>query len=235
MHFFLTLWISLVVVLAGCDTGPMQTAQATSSSGKSSTGASQIDRRQQGTYRAGKWRYEYTLTNPGTRSEGARGRLYYEDRQVPAPPNRTDYYQTPLGTFYYAARPHSDETMPWQEQGWMPLEPGEAVLTGRRLLAPPGSQDSLIDEARSRMGQILAAQEALGKESVYLQEEADSPDPQASKEIDPWGTPYKIFPDFRSAEGGGMVARLIIRSAGPDKVFNTRDDMERHSRFIRIE
>ncbi len=49
---------------------------------------------------------------------------------------------------------------------------------------------------------------------------------------DPWGTDFKLYPDMRGGEGGGDVVRWVIESAGPDKVFGTEDDLERHSAFV---
>lgn len=184
-----------------------------------------IRRDQNGTYTEGPWTYVYTITNPGTRSQGAVGRLLYDGRSLPAPANPADWYDTPLGRFFYA----SEGKMLWEERGWLPAGsagPGP----GGRALSPPSAGD-LIQRAREEMAFLLV--ELTAREAGRDWQEERPEQEEWTGKTDPWGTKYRVWPDLRSAEGGGMVSRLVIESAGPDRVFGTADDLSRRSAFVR--
>lgn len=225
-------WISFSAVaalalwIAGCS-AVSEPVPPSSASGKAAgSWPLSIQRDQDGTYTAGKWTYIYTITNPGTRSQGAVGRLLYDGRQLPGPDNPADWYDTPLGRFFYAG----EAKMLWEEQGWLPASGIETAPGGRCMPLP---QDDLVHRAREEMAFLLA--ELISVESGKDWQEERPEQEELTGRIDPWGTKYNVWPDIRSSEGGGQVSRLVIQSAGPDRVFGTNDDLVRNSGFARTD
>ncbi|GIW73275.1 MAG: hypothetical protein KatS3mg102_2817 [Planctomycetota bacterium] len=106
-----------------------------------------------GVYEAGPWRYEISITNPGTRSEGRVGRLFYGGRQLPPPPARNDYYVTPLGKLYWVGEP----VAPFGPHGWMPA-PQPAAPEGIELGIP--SQPA-TEPRQVRLAVLVPAAEPL--------------------------------------------------------------------------
>lgn len=74
---------------------------------------------QGGTFTKGDWTYVLKIRNPGSRSEGSEGRLYYKNREVTIPQNPTDYFNTPLGIFRHTGVEAGQERLPWDATGWM--------------------------------------------------------------------------------------------------------------------
>ena len=190
--------------------------------------AAKIDLSRDGTYRAGKWTYVYRITRAGTRSQGSEGTLSYDGQPRPRPFHASDYYETPLGRFYHTG----GEGPLWDAKGWMPFA-ADSAKPERAPLPLPGSEADLLLQARSQMKRILDEQTALGAKSPFLLEEREDRG-QTHGHTDPWGSPYHIYPDCRSSEGGGMVARLIIQSSGPDRNKDSADDLRMHGRFISL-
>lgn len=185
-----------------------------------------IQQDRNGTYTADKWTYTYTITNPGTRSEGAMGQLFYAGRLLPLPDHPGDYYDTPLGRFYHVGMP----VVPWGDHGWMPADPSMPAARGNPLPVPDTAAKAK-ERAVQQMDRLLKKMTAEGAKSPYLQDPLQDDYLSAT---DPWDTPYKIFQDLRGGEGAGLVARLELTSAGADQQFDTNDDIVCTSKFIRI-
>ena len=99
----------------------------------------------------------------------------------------------------------------------------------------PDSPDALKAVAVKQMKDILGERVEQHRNDPDPFVEVEKPEEKLSeKPKDPWGTPYRVWKDMRSAEGGGMTGRIVITSAGPDKRFGTADDLERHSRFLGV-
>ena len=190
-----------------------------------------------GTYTSGPWSYDFIITNPGSRSQGSLGRLSYEGESVPKPINPADYYDTPLGQFIFVGMAPGTPDKPirlWDPQGWVLVDPNAPKPTGKAIIHPNEVVESLMQadkakQAKQQMIQMIKESLAEGGFEAALAEE-DGGEPGTPK--DPWGTPYKVFSDFRGGEGGGAVVRVIVTSAGPDKQFDTDDDLEEHSNFV---
>jgi hypothetical protein len=75
-----------------------------------------IDTERDGTYRAGRWTYEYSISNKGSRSQGYHGKLLFDGAPVPEPAHINDYYQTPWGPLYWVGQPF----LAFGGHGWMP-------------------------------------------------------------------------------------------------------------------
>mgnify|MGYP006450899433 CR=1 FL=1 len=84
------------------------------------------------------------------------------------------------------------------------------------------------------MRKIVIEQASLGKKCPFLHQMREGFETNHGY-VDPWGKKYYLYPDYRSAEGGGMVARLMVQSSGPDRKKDTDDDIKDHSNFITIE
>lgn len=91
------------------------------------------------------WSYVLTIRNPGSRSEGAEGRLYYQGRELPRPVQLSDFYDTPLGRFYHTGVDAGQEQLPWDTTGWV-LQGAEWPSTGGRALPWPQRTQSEIPE-----------------------------------------------------------------------------------------
>jgi hypothetical protein len=86
----------------------------------------------------GDWSYVLTIRNPGSRSEGSEGRLYYQGREIPKPVQLSDFYDTPLGRFYHTGVEAGQEQLPWDTTGWI-LQSGDFPATGGKASPWPHS------------------------------------------------------------------------------------------------
>ena len=93
-------------------------------------GSEGLDLTRTGAYRAGRWEYRFTITAPGSKSEGARGELLYDGKPVERAAVPGHYYRTPWGDIQWVG----DPVVLWGEHGWMPREPGS---TGGQALVEP--------------------------------------------------------------------------------------------------
>jgi len=85
----------------------------------------------EGTHQVGPWRYEYSVANKGTRSEGYYGKLFYHGQALAAPERINDYYETPWGRIYWAGQP----TVLFGSHGWM-TSPLARESVGQALADP---------------------------------------------------------------------------------------------------
>jgi hypothetical protein len=92
------------------------------------------DLQREGAHRSGRWTYEYSITNEGTRSQGSHGVLLVDGAAVPEPERINDYYQTPWGPLYWVGRP----AVLFGAHGWMP-KPLAREPIGRQLQEPPAA------------------------------------------------------------------------------------------------
>jgi hypothetical protein len=87
-----------------------------------------------GTYVVGDWRYEYSVTNARTRSEGRSGKLFFAGKELFAPLGTV--VTTPVGRFVFLPLPPGVKKI-WGEDGW--LQTGcydEALFDERGSLVP---------------------------------------------------------------------------------------------------
>lgn len=68
-----------------------------------------------GTYISGKWKYVFTITAKGTKSQGCRGDLYYNGKKL-LPEGAVDTKKTPWGEMVWVG----DSPLLWEPKGWMP-------------------------------------------------------------------------------------------------------------------
>lgn len=186
---------------------------------------SEIDPREKTTISEGDWIYNRIITNPGTRSEGSIGHLLYKNEPVPVPENLADYYDTPIGIFFYV----QDDGRLWGDKQWV-LSKNSIGLSGKALPLPNAEPDP-VGQEKKNMDRLVSSLKERCAEPQYCDElefETELDDKDA------WGTAYRIFFDRRGGEGSGDVVRLVLKSAGPDKAFGSKDDIERYSSFFPI-
>ena len=183
-----------------------------------------IDLNKEGEYSSGDWRYTHAITNPGSRSQGTVGRLFYKDNPVPSPADPADYYETPLGLFHF----NGFDEVPWGERGWtLYLQDDSLPREGESLPWPDGQG---VVSVKQHMRTLISTLTSEGAESSCF----DEVNGFVLQDTDPWGSPYRALIDFRGGEGGGLVNRLVLTSAGQDKIFGTKDDLESSSRFFPV-
>ncbi|MCA9099135.1 MAG: hypothetical protein KDA36_12150 [Planctomycetaceae bacterium] len=85
-----------------------------------------------------------------------------------------------------------------------------------RALAKSKMRDPGIDQARAQVGRVVTDLDQRTSETGVYQKV----DPDQIKETDPWGRPLKI--DYSQ---GGIAETVTVRSAGPDGVFHSDDDL----------
>lgn len=81
------------------------------------------------------WAYRGEITNPGTRSEGFRGLLYFQGRIVPGALGRI---VTPLGTFSFNP---PENASPWSHYGWVKAAREPVTSSATENGAPVSSQE----------------------------------------------------------------------------------------------
>lgn len=104
-----------------------------------------IDIKKNGTYSSGKWKYVFTITNQGTKSQGRFGKLYYDGRELPDLNNKriNDYYETPWGEIFWVGKPF----LLWRPKGWMPSKKLRTKRPGKKLV--PAAAVEHIDLTKS--------------------------------------------------------------------------------------
>ena len=84
-----------------------------------------------GRYTSDAWTYDYSITNPGTRSEGYHGSLSYNQIKLPDPMHINDFYETPWGRLYWLGKP----PVLFGAHGWM-SKPMAREPIGQALIDP---------------------------------------------------------------------------------------------------
>jgi hypothetical protein len=92
--------------------------------------------RQGGTFQSGDWEYVLTIKNAGTRSEGSEGHLFFQQRELSAPSDLNNYYDTPLGRFRHTGTEPGQEHYLWDDTGWTRISESEDVGEGTALAWP---------------------------------------------------------------------------------------------------
>ena len=115
--------------------------------GLAMAGATQTDISKEGVYQSGLWRYESSVSNRGSKSEGYHGRLLYNGDVLPEPAAVNDYYQTPWGPMYWVGKP----IVLWGSHGWMP-SPVSREPAGQALSVPSAGQKLVV------YAEVLAAE-----------------------------------------------------------------------------
>jgi inhibitor of cysteine peptidase len=105
-------------------------------SGSLSTPA-RIDPMRSGTYASGKWQYRLEITEPGARTEGRWGWLWYNGQKLPAG-EANDYYRTPWGPIYWSGAPQTR----WGMHGWMLSPVAQNGRQGQALPLPAAGRQT---------------------------------------------------------------------------------------------
>jgi hypothetical protein len=90
-----------------------------------------LDLSKDGAHTSGDWTYDYTITSPGTRSEGYHGKLSYAGTPLPTPLHINDFYETPWGPLYWVGNP----VVLFGNHGWMP-KPVSRGSAGQAMIDP---------------------------------------------------------------------------------------------------
>jgi len=90
-----------------------------------------------GIYISGKWKYIFTITNKGSKSQGCIGELYYNGKRV-IPARFLDLRKTPWGNIVWVGNP----PLLWKPKGWMLRKTSSAKLHGKKLLHITNMYDS---------------------------------------------------------------------------------------------
>lgn len=88
----------------------------------------------------GNWTYVQHIRNPGTRSEGSEGLLFYKGKEIGMPENLRDYYETPLGIFRHTGINPEQKRYLWDNTGWM-LQSTDVPGKDGKALAWPKTDD----------------------------------------------------------------------------------------------
>ena len=164
---FIVLWTALVV--AGCG-----------NVGSSASLGQEKLLSKEGTHRMGPWRYEYSVANKGTRSEGHYGKLFYREQELPAPAHISDYYETPWGRIYWVGH----RPVLFGNHGWM-ASPLAREPVGQALADPATLADKTFavrlklltaDELGTPDGRehdrtVLDALKAFGLQQAHVQKD----------------------------------------------------------------
>jgi hypothetical protein len=119
--------VALILACGGCG----QTAQPGPSAPNT---PAKLDLSHDGVFKSGQWEYRFAITNPGTKSQGAVGRLFYDGTEVPFA-NLNDYYDTPWEPMCWVG----EASVPWGTDGWMPRPEGRSAIgkpLGNSVAAP---------------------------------------------------------------------------------------------------
>ena len=82
---------------------------------ESKTKTKNINTSKDGTYISGKWKYVFTITAKGTKSQGCRGDLYYDGKKL-FPIKAIAVKKTPWGEMVWVG----ESPLLWEPKGWMP-------------------------------------------------------------------------------------------------------------------
>jgi predicted secreted protein len=142
-------------LLAGC--------AAAASADRTTAPATQIDTSKNGVYESGPWRYEFSVSSPGSKSEGYHGKLLYNGRVLPWPTGVNDYYQTPWGPMYWVGEP----VVLWGNHGWMPSSLSREPA-GQALPVPSNAGQGLVVYAEVLASGPLGTPDRLEKNAWVL-------------------------------------------------------------------
>jgi len=137
-----------------------------------------LDLTRDGQHTSGDWTYDYSITNPGTRSEGYHGTLSHNQIEVPDPIHINDYYETPWGRLYWLGQP----PVLFGAHGWMPkplvrepvrqalIDPAivhsERFMVHVKILAP---EELATPDRLEQDSAVLKALEPFGVTQVHVQ------------------------------------------------------------------
>jgi len=91
-----------------------------------------IDTGKSGTYISRKWKYVFTITNEGSKSQGRLGELYYNGKRV-IPARFLDLRKTPWGNIVWVGNP----PLLWKPKGWMLRKTSLAKRQNKKLVPIP--------------------------------------------------------------------------------------------------
>ncbi len=119
--------------------------------------APRIDEKAYGIHRFGRWVYEYTRSNEGSKSEGYFGKLSFSGQSLPEPAEVNAHVRTPWGLMYWAGNP----TVAFGSHGWM-LRPRPGQPLGR-LIQPAAA---VVVQVK-----VLAADRGAPPEEAWIRQE----------------------------------------------------------------
>jgi hypothetical protein len=90
--------------------------------------APKLDEPARGLHKYGRWTYELSVSNEGSKSEGLHGKLSHAGRPLPEPARINDHVRSPWGLMYWAGNP----AVPFGGHGWM-LKPKPSHPMGQLL------------------------------------------------------------------------------------------------------
>jgi len=184
-----TAYIALVALVAGCTPGRRPEGIV----------STRLDRTQDGQHTSGAWTYTYSITNPGSRSEGCHGLLSYRQTEVPAPMRINDFYETPWGRLYWVGKP----VVLFGGHGWMPtplvrepigralIDPAlvnsERFMVHLKVVAP---EELATPDRLERDAKVLAALKPFGLTEAHVQRKwfPLGSDPITLHDTKRWGT-----------------------------------------------
>lgn len=124
--------------------------------------AGPIDDSKDGVYQSGLWRYEFSVSSPGSKSQGYHGKLLYNGVVLPPPAQTNDYYQTPWGPMYWVGQP----VVLWGSHGWM-SNPLVRAPVGQALPVP-SDEGTLIVRVKTLTPEPLGTPDRLEKTDWVL-------------------------------------------------------------------
>ncbi len=182
-------YLALLTLVAGCASSPRPEG----------TAATGLDLTQSGQHTSGAWTYIYSITNPGSRSEGYHGVLSYRQIELPAPGRINDFYETPWGRVYWVGKP----VVLFGVHGWMPaplarermgqalIDPAlvhsERFLVHLKMVAP---EELATPDRLEQDSKVLAALKPFGLTQAHVQRNwfPVGSDPITLHDTKRWGT-----------------------------------------------
>jgi hypothetical protein len=157
-----TLWIRHWAGLLACLTLVAGCPQSRCSQG---TVSEELDLTRAGEQRAGGWTYVYSISNPGSRSEGYYGTLSYNQSEVSVPMHVNDFYETPLGRLYWVGEP----VVLFGSRGWMST-PAAREPIGQALIDPAiAHSDRFLLKMKVVAPEELATPDRLEQNAAVLE------------------------------------------------------------------
>jgi len=130
-----------------------------------------LDLTKNGQYASGGWAYVYSITNPGSRSEGTHGVLSYRQTELSAPVHINDFYETPWGRLYWVGKPN----VLFGAHGWMP----------KALAREPVGQ-AMMDPAIASHARFVIRVKVLTQDTLATPDRLEQ-DPAVLEALKPFG------------------------------------------------
>lgn len=124
-----------------------------------------LDLTKNGQYTSGAWAYVYSITNPGSRSEGTHGVLSYSQTELSAPVHINDFYESPWGRLYWVGKPD----VLFGAHGWMPKTMAREPM-GQAMIDPAiVSHERFVVRVKALTEDGLATPDSLEQDPAVLE------------------------------------------------------------------